>query len=277
MPEIAETALFAQDANNHIGNRKLKALSVHPGDKWAKTIVPEDAVEILTLSQNSGVEFSSAGKALICKLQHGHLVFRLGMTGRLIGEVPEGMEKHCFLTMVFEENRMVHYVDFRRFGRVIPQGRIPNGAVAGLRGGRYWRLTHEEILKRLSEFSPGPKAARHTFLLSSGVETGVGNYLACEALGALGLNPFEPFTSREECAAVLEECGAIAERSFEQGGNSFAGGYVRFNGQYGEFAQQCNFYQNPDVIRTVFRGRPVYSTFSLLTNRKASSKDCSPP
>lgn len=82
-----------------------------------------------------------------------------------------------------------------------------------------------------------------------------------EALGRLQLSPFEPVKDFNEALEILRECGKIAQRSFELGGNSFAGGYVRFDGTLGTFANECLFYQNPKVPKTIFRGRPVYSYF----------------
>jgi formamidopyrimidine-DNA glycosylase len=113
------------------------------------------------------------------------------------------------------------------------------------------------------------RTPRISWLLKYGPQTGVGNYLANEALGRLGLNPFEPCESLAEATDLLLECGKVAEESYISGGNSFAGGYYRLDGKPGGYDSLCKFYRAPAIPRQVFRGRPVYSNYQQRSNGQA--------
>lgn len=105
------------------------------------------------------------------------------------------------------------------------------------------------------------RGPRISLLLESGPWTGIGNYMANEALGKLDLSPFEPFANREEFTRTVNTCLKIAAQSFVLGGNSFNGGYYRLDGSLGSFSSQMKFYQQKEIPRSVFKGRPVYSRF----------------
>ena len=97
--------------------------------------------------------------------------------------------------------------------------------------------------------------------MKHGEDTGVGNYMANEALGRLNLSPFQPSRSLEEARRVLKKCAEVAEMSFKWGGNSFGTGYYRLDGTEGAYARFCRFYQNNRVRRRMFRGRPIFTKF----------------
>lgn len=128
----------------------------------------------------------------------------------------------------------------------------------------------------LNEKSRGRKP-RISVLLDSGPHSGIGNYLANEALGELDLSPFEPFRNAEEFKLTVNTCGKIAIQSFVLGGNSFNGGYYQLDGSEGIFADEMRFYQQPGIPRHQFRGRPVYTRFnpssSLLETLESSDSE----
>ena len=164
-------------------------------------------------------------------------------------------KRHYFLSLTLGETT-VFFADPRRFGR-IQAPRDVKFAVGG----------YSEKLGFWKNPKPIPplgflKKNRVSWLLDSGDQTGIGNYMANEALGRLGLSPFEPCRDEKEAILLLRKCASIASASYRKGGNSFGSGYYRLNGTEGSYASSCRFYQNLEVPRTIFRGRPVYSQFS---------------
>ena len=130
------------------------------------------------------------------------------------------------------------------------------------RSGLYLRKAAEltNALPALAGFKTRP---RITWLLQHGHRTGVGNYLANEALGRLRLSPFVPCRNEGEALHILHTCQQLARKSYRLGGTSFGIRYFRLDGSEGTFSNQLRFYKNPTVQRTLLGNRPVYTTFRL--------------
>jgi formamidopyrimidine-DNA glycosylase len=260
MPELAEVALYAHDLNRVIRGQTVSKISFPNQRDWGSTIIPRHIKEIFYHLKGKRIFFRSEGKALLLfsKISKVPLLeFRLGMTGQFHLERKGGhWKRHYFLTITFERGS-VHYGDPRRFGRVL----LPQGLAHRLGG---YSESRGFSIEEVTAIPPGSlKKSKITWLLDSGDQTGVGNYMANEALGRLKLSPFTPCRNLKEAARVLTMCGEIAYESFHHGGNSFGSGYYRLTGEEGQYAKACRFYQNPNVPRVIFARRPVYTHFSL--------------
>ena len=258
MPELAEVALFARDLNRVARSRKVLGVSFPNQQDWGKTIVPPRIQRDLKALVGQRLSFFSEGKALLLKQMGAPqpmVEFRLGMTGQFHIEPLTGKwKRHCFLELRLEDF-IIRYADPRRFGRVTAP-REKNHSLGGYsRTKGFWHSA-----------SPTPPKGyltrpRISWLLGTGDQTGVGNYMANEALGKWALSPFEPCSNEAEAIRVLRKCGEIAKRSFTAGGNSFGSGFYSVKGIEGGFAEFCNFYQNPKVPRITFQGRPLFTYF----------------
>ena len=187
------------------------------------------------------------------------------MTGQFrTSLVPKEHRRHHFMTLQWGQIQC-HFLDFRRFSRVRAEQPDHGDALGGFHPRRGFYL---HPLARVPATSPVMKGAtttpRISWLLRHGKQTGVGNYLANEALGRLNLSPFFPCRDPKEALTILKMCQHVARQSYRAGGTSFGSGYWRLNGSKGRYAKQLRFYQNPALTRLVFRDRSVYSRFSLI-------------
>lgn len=262
MPELAEVALYAHDLGKACKGQKVVRVSFPNQQDWGRKIVPISIQRKLRKLPGKTIDFCSEGKALLL-LETGKaepiVEFRLGMTGQFLLRPLEGKwKRHCFLEIQFEEIT-VRYADPRRFGRLLNYQEKAK-AIGGFSSKKgFWR-----------QRDPSPPVgflnrARISWLLGTGDKTGVGNYMANEALGLLNLSPFEPCKNAREAITILKKCGQIAKKSFSAGGNSFSTGFYNLGGIEGQFAFHCQFYNNVQVGRIVFRGRPVFTKFKIPT------------
>lgn len=212
------------------------------------------------------VTFASNGKALHL-FKKGtakpKVEWRLGMTGQFHRiPAPGKWKRHYFLELKFG-SETVYYADPRRFGRL----KLPEKTEFCLGGysskDGFWSARKPPLP---SGFLNRPRIA---WLLSNGEKTGIGNYMANEALGKLDLSPFEVCRNEREARMLLQECQEIARRSFKFNGNSFGSGYYRLDGSVGRFLNRCAFYQNSKIKRHTFQGRPVFSNFSPRSKKSA--------
>jgi formamidopyrimidine-DNA glycosylase len=260
MPELAEVALFARDMSAKTRGTRLKSLKFPNRAKWGNVIIPRTSQLVLKELIGKRINFSSTGKTLQILVDNKHhyspvLEFRLGMTGGFQLKTPNAQWRHhCFVEFIFDSFSL-YYVDPRRFSRTS----LPMAHPFSIGG-------FDPKIGFWTKSKPSPpsnfeKKSRLTWLLNTGGETGVGNYMANEALGRLNFSPFEPCQSRDEAAKLLSVCTEIARESFHHGGNSFSSGYFQLDGTEGRYSEQCKFYQNPEVPRRLYRGRPIFTYF----------------
>lgn len=263
MPELAETARFAKDLNYIIGGSHLKAVKPNINDKFSSRLAPSDAMLELQKNIGKNIGFVSLGKCLFLTLPRLNSVLniKLGMSGSFQRELKSGFEKHVFWTMSFSNGTIIHFVDPRRFGSVTLQRgadeRVREMALGGYNGKNFVMRELPRIHKYMCGNLSMSKAPRITWLLNTGKFTGVGNYMANEALGKLDLNPFQPFKNFKEITAVFKECQNVAMESYAKGGYSFGGGYFMLDGSPGTF--EGKYYQAME--RQMFKNRPVYTRY----------------
>jgi len=265
MPELAEIARFAKDLNDIIDGSKLTIVRNNLEDKFSSKMSPSDAIQEVNKNIGQKVNFLSTGKSLLMTLPRENklLNFKLGMTGNFQTKLKNGFDKHVFWTFGFSNNKVIYYVDPRRFGSVSLQRGVEEKArelsLGGFDGKSFKIRELGRIYKYLCQKMKLSRTARITWLLNTGKYTGVGNYMANEALGALNLNPFKPFRNYKEVIMTLKTCQDVAKNSFSKGGFSFGGGYFMLNGESGSF--EGDFYQAPEIERQIFKNRPVYSKY----------------
>lgn len=264
MPEIAEVAVYANDLNKLIKNKELKAVTFAGEDRWRDKIVPPDARALLLSFTGQKCFFDSCGKSLYFQSEKSKqsILFKLGMTGMFQLSLPkaDSKERHNFLTLEFDSLN-IYYLDYRRFGRISVSSSKEDQSLAGFQAGEFSILNKAEVTKLIPKLKGCLTKPKVSWLLEHGTKTGVGNYLANEALGRLNLNPFTPCENEKEAVSILLEVIKVASLSFKKGGNSFKGGYYRLTGEKGTFYKYCLFYRNKNVPCSLFNGRPIYSHF----------------
>lgn len=265
MPELPEVALVARDLSRIAAATELGRIDFGGERRFLNRIVPRSARKALKAMHGRRIRISSFGKLLVLSSGTDGVTLRLGMTGQFqILPVKKEHRRHHFMTVHWGSTKC-RFLDFRRFAKLRPGSEVPDGALGGYVPGRGLHLTSAvNIKKALATALKGfDRMPRISWLLYHGPRTGIGNYLANEALGHLKLSPYLPCADEAEAFRLLRACQNIAKASYRNGGTSFGIGYFRLNGTTGQFADKLKYYQNPSVPRVVFRKRPVYSWFGL--------------
>ncbi|HKY62737.1 MAG TPA: DNA-formamidopyrimidine glycosylase family protein [bacterium] len=252
MPELAEAALMAREMSEATRKRPLRRM-IFAGDRpFLRKIVPPPVQKAWRSFLDHPLEISSLGKRVYFGVQGSErrIGVHLGMSGRFGagGPSPE-RRRHGFLILEWDGARF-HYSDYRRFSRMKLSEGPMNHAIGGWDPKRGLHFNPATELKRtvaevLGNFRRKP---RISWLLDHGKITGVGNYMANDALGRLDLSPFEPAASLEEAVRILRECQKVAALIFRR---------------RGELAGNLGFYEAGKVPRILYRGRPLYTRFKL--------------
>lgn len=187
----------------------------------------------------------------------------LGMTGQFcLAPVPAKYRPHHFMSLRWDAAECC-FLDFRRFARARVDPLDERAALGGYSpASGFFLRAPMELARQLPTLQGCLSVPRIAWLLRHGRLTGIGNYIANEALGRLGLSPFEPCRDAREALQILKVCQRLAKLSYQAGGTSFGIGYFRLDGSEGTFSKQLAFYKNGNTRRTVFQQRSVYSDFA---------------
>lgn len=269
MPELPEVAVLARDLSRLTKRSRLRTVYFQTGHKHLAKIFPASVRQALRALINRRTTISSSGKHLIIRSGSTAIYMHLGMTGQFrLGPVPPEYRQHHFMSLTWDR-AACYFLDFRRFARAKTTPPNPHETLGGFNPDAGFRISSPSaIAEQLSSMQGYLSTPRIRWLLRYGHRTGIGNYLANEALGRLKLSPFEPCQSTEEALHVLKMCQRLAKQSYQAGGTSFGIGYFRLDGSEGSFAKQLAFYRNPNTIRTMFYNRTVYSNFSAVSLSK---------
>lgn len=252
---------MAHDLSGIAAGQRLSSVYFYKRDRFFSTILPPDVRSALRRLVGQRARISSNGKLLVLSSGSIYVSIHLGMTGQFRTEpVPQNHRRHHFMTLRWGRTRC-RFLDFRRFSRARVGSPEREAALGGfdLQTGLYLRPPESCSSKIMTGATTSPRMA---WLLRHGKLTGIGNYLANEALGRLDLSPFSPCRSAAEGLTILRMCQRIARESYCAGGTSFGIGYWRLDGTEGGYAKQLQFYQNPKIERSLYRNRSVYSRFS---------------
>lgn len=262
IPELPEVAVLARDLSAVAGRGRLSGVKFRTQNPFLSRIIPAAERIILRKLVGKHIRISSIGKYLIFRSGPDRLCLRLGMTGQFRqGIFLKKHDPHHFMSLKWGQLECA-YFDFRRFSRLRLMPTKEPLALGGFNSGIGFVLSNlDEIGEDLIKLPGLRSTPRISWLLRHGHRTGIGNYLANEALGRLGLSPYEACGNSAEALSIFRMCQRLAVRSYKAGGTSFGIGYFRLDGKQGEFSRQLLFYGKKNVKRVLFRNRPVYSNF----------------
>lgn len=260
MPELAEVAIYAKDLSDIAYNQTVTNIEFFNYKSGGSKIIPYQIRHILNSIIGKQIHFSSKGKSLLLNLSETDkplVEIKLGMTGQFhLNKRSDHWKNHYFFSLQLSNGIIIYYADPRRFSR-ISESKDNEFYL----GGYHYKKGFIKNTKYC--IPPGYLSKpRISWLLDYGDKTGVGNYMANEALGLLNLSPFNPCSNINEASILLKTSLRIASKSYLCGGNSFNSGYFSLDGTEGKYYKYCKFYLNPALTRTVFRGRPVYTKFT---------------
>jgi formamidopyrimidine-DNA glycosylase len=211
------------------------------------------------------------GKVMWLAFETGAIVVRLGMTGRFTVESdakPRLPHTHVRLTL---ESAVLHYVDPRRFGDVVPMTPSELTALTDTLGPDGLTMDDDGVAVVAASLRQTSRTLKDA-ILDQRVIAGVGNIYACEALFRACLSPWlrgdaltkAQATSLARAARDALQLGAL------HGGTSFSD-YVDADGNRGNAQNHLLVFQHEDapcpqcgtpVSRTAQSGR---STFHCST------------
>ena len=240
MPELPEAETIARQLQRELAGRTIGAVRLERTDIVHGDPTPLDEL----LPGLTVVRVQRRAKQVVFDLSpKGQLVFRLGMTGRLMVVAPGAdIEPHTHLRMaIVETRRELRFCDPRRFGGI-------------------WVLTDREtyVGRRLGKVGLEPldgtprqfRGVLHrrrqikALLMDQSAVAGLGNIYCDESLHAAGIHPLtRADTLSSECAGKLLRCIKTTLRRAIRFNGSTLMDYRDADGREGSFQRLHRVYQ----------------------------------
>lgn len=260
MPELPEAETIVRELATALRGCQFDRVVVNRSDVVRGTNAPLH--QLLSGRQVKGV--ARRGKRVLINLEPtGTLLFRLGMTGRLLcAAIDDPIEKHTHLRILLAGgSRELRFCDPRRFGGVwVHDG--PYGASDG--------LGPDPLEIRLPEFRRVLNRRRQikALLMDQGMIAGLGNIYCDESLHAAGVHPLRRADTfgREESLRLLQCIKRTLRVAIRFNGSTFMD-YRRTDGSAGTFQDQHRVYQREGrpcrkcratIVRIVAAGRSTF-------------------
>lgn len=230
MPELPEVETVVRTITPHIVGRRILA-----AEFGSKFVTPGDRALLASkLAGRLMTRVGRHGKFIMIDLAEpaGMLTIHLGMTGKLLHDVPRNAYTHGFFAL---DHGSLVYEDIRQFGRIEYSEGV-NPRVAGL-GPDALAVSAAEFCERL--------VARETklkpLLLNQAFIAGLGNIYVDEILFRTRLHPLTPASSVKRGKELHAMMRQVLLESLDQGGSSISD-YVDAEGRRGSFQDRHRVY-----------------------------------
>ena len=238
MPELPEVETTRRGLAPLTEGRVIETVTVRqPSLRWPipPAIRQAEGQTVLAMQRRA--------KWLIWRLERGHLLWHLGMSGSFRGwSSAPAPGAHDHVDVQIKGGHLIRYTDPRRFGALLwcPGDPHQHPRLAGLGPEPFEDRFDGDYLWRLSRGRRGPVKA---FIMDGSVVVGVGNIYACEALFAAGIHPRRPAgrIGRDRYRRLAEAIVEILGRAIEVGGTSLRD-FTVGDGTPGYFGQSLTVY-----------------------------------
>ena len=251
MPELPEVETTRRGIEAHVTGETIERIILRETRlRW-----PISA-EVAGLTGRRIVELGRRGKYILMRLDRGHLIWHLGMSGSMrMLPVGSPAAQHEHVELDFGNGKALKFRDPRRFGALIYCDHDP--------------LEHR-LLRSLGPEPLGDNfdadylyrhcrqrsAAIKNVIMNSQVVVGVGNIYASEALYRAGIRPARAARriSRARIALLVDAVRATLAEAIEHGGTTLQD-FTQADGKPGYFRHELQVYGNRENCKTC--GTPI--------------------
>lgn len=250
MPELPEVEVTKQGIEPFIKGKAVTGVIIHDGRlRWP---VPENLEK--TLLGQKVLLIKRRGKYLLFRMEEGHLIIHLGMTGvlRLLKPCDE-LKKHDRIEIFFGKH-VLRLHDPRKFGAVLwasdESGEIENHPLISKLGVEPFSDEFSDLYagKHLHQHAKGRQIAIKQWLLAGQAVVGVGNIYCSESLFSAGIHPEMPagkltLPRAKKLASAIKE---TLSKAIKAGGSSLKD-FVNSHGDPGHFMLQTKVYDRVNL------------------------------
>ena len=237
MPELPEVETVKNGLQELTGST-IKSVII----RFPRLRYPLNQAELDQALNQKIVSITRRAKYLIFHLEHGYIIYHLGMSGRvtLYKDTPPDVLKHDHVDIICN-NYTIRYNDPRRFGCIIyttdlsQTSMLINLGPEPLEGKFTSDYLHSKICSRNTPIKQ--------LIMDNNVVVGVGNIYACESLFLSNISPLRKGKdlSLSESELLVKNIQKVLKEAIAAGGSSLRD-YKNAQGELGYFQQSHNVY-----------------------------------
>ena len=238
MPELPEVETTMRGISPYVCGQKIDSFIVRNHQlRWPV------AEETASLRGQLIKSVSRRGKYILMHLEHGTLIWHLGMSGSMkIRPVGSPAELHEHIEVQLASGQALKYRDPRRFGALLYTASDP------LKHRLLHKLGPEPMsddfnVEHLYSACRRRSASIKSVIMDSHRVVGVGNIYASEALFSAGINPTRRAgsISKKRIGRLVEAIKHTLQAAIQKGGTTLQD-FTQVDGKPGYFGQQLNVY-----------------------------------
>lgn len=239
MPELPEVETTCQGLKKALCGQAIVATTV----RNSALRYPVNADLADKLINNTIIDLYRRAKYLILRLNYGHLLIHLGMSGHLrMTQCEHPAKKHDHIDIELCNNSILRYHDPRRFGIVLWFEQAPEEHPLLNKLGPEPLLDEfnaDYLFKQCSK----RKSAIKTIIMNNQVVVGVGNIYACESLFKAKIHPKRSASTLKlnECQRLVDAIKLVLTEAIKQGGTTLKD-FFSSDGKPGYFSQSLAVY-----------------------------------
>lgn len=243
MPELPEVEVTRLGLAPAVEGRRIDQLALGKPLRWPLGIAPERLLGRVVTG------LRRRGKYILMDLDHGVLLWHLGMSGRLdVGQHLPPIGRHDHVIMRFESVQ-VRLHDPRRFGALVYADSESDPAAQKLLS----RLGPEPLsadftVSAFAQMLAAKRGPIKPVLMAGDVVVGVGNIYASEVLFRSGIHPLRAAhrISAQRVARLHEAIQAVLTRAIAAGGSSLKD-FRHADGELGYFQLETRVYERESL------------------------------
>lgn len=242
MPELPEVETTRRGIEPHLIDQRIdRVILRNTRLRWP---ISEQVAE---LAGRRIIAITRRGKYLLMQLDHGHLIWHLGMSGSMrIQPAGAAVQSHEHVEIQLGNGQTLRFRDPRRFGALLYTEQDPLQHKL-LRHLGPEPLGNDFTAEYLYHCCRSRKAAIKLVIMNSQIVVGVGNIYASEALFRAGIRPARAARriSKPRCARLVDSIRDTLTAAIEQGGTTLRD-FSQADGKPGYFTQSLQVYGNRD-------------------------------
>lgn len=237
MPELPEVEVSRLGIQPFLTQQTIQRIIVR--DDRLRWPVP---LQIKSLFNQTILGLTRRAKYILIHLEHGDIVWHLGMSGTLrIVDSGLPVKKHDHIDVVLSSGKCLRFNDPRRFGSCLWQASnetLPQLAHLGPEP-----LSDEFDTERLYTLSRNKRMPVKSFIMDNRIVVGVGNIYANEALFLSGIDPRRAAgnIAKKRYQRLCEHIKAVLKAAILQGGTTLKD-FTNADGNPGYFSQHLRVY-----------------------------------
>ena len=240
MPELPEVETTRRGIEPHVGGETIERVILR--DTRLRWPISD---EVGSLDGSRVIDLSRRGKYILMRLDRGHLIWHLGMSGSMrILPVGSPAAVHEHVEIEFGNGKALKFRDPRRFGALLFCDHDPQQHRL-LRSLGPEPLGDDFNVDYLYQHCRQRSASIKNVIMNSQVVVGVGNIYASEALFRAGIRPARAARriSRVRIAALVEAIRVTLAAAIDQGGTTLQD-FTQADGKPGYFRHELQVYGN---------------------------------